>query len=80
VLFPEPGLDPSDLPRRGTTVVNEGIHSKFVYRQTSIETDGRVFEWDNYVAPGGGPINIPHLHPHMREIFRVVDGETCRSN
>ena len=75
VLFPEPGPDPSDLPRRGTTVANEGIHSKFVYRRTSIETDGKVFEWDNYVEPGGGPINIPHLHPHMREIFRVVDGE-----
>ena len=51
VLFPEPGPDPSDLPRHGTTVTNEGIHSKFVYRQTSIETAGNVFEWDNYVEP-----------------------------
>ena len=34
VLFPEPGPDPSDLPRRGMTIVNEGIRSTFVYRQT----------------------------------------------
>src|SRR5215831_6875218 len=45
VFFPEPGPDPSDLPRRGTTVVNAGIRSTFVYRQTSIETAGRLFEW-----------------------------------
>jgi len=75
VLFPEPGPDPSDLPRSGTTVVNEGISSKFVFRRTSIETGGLFFEWDNFVEPGGGPIDFPHLHPHMREIFRVVDGE-----
>lgn len=76
VLFPEPGPDPSDLPRSGTTVVNKGIRSKFVYRQTSIETAGQLFEWDNFVEPGGGPINLPHIHPHMREIFRVIDGDT----
>jgi len=75
VLFPEPDPDPSDLPRRGTTIVNEGIRSKFVYRQTSIETAGQLFEWDNFVEPDGGPIDIPHVHPHMREIFRVIDGE-----
>jgi len=75
VVFPEPDPDPSDLPRRGTTVENEGIHSKFVYRQTSIETAGQRFEWDNFVDPDGGPIKIPHVHPHMREIFRVIDGE-----
>ena len=75
VLFPEPDPDPSDLPRSGTTIVNEGIRSRFVYRQTSIETAGQLFEWDNFVEPGGGPIDIPHVHPHMREIFRVIDGE-----
>lgn len=75
VVFPEPGPDPSDLPRRGTTVENRGIHSKFVYRETSIETAGQRFEWENFVEPDGGPINIPHVHPHMREIFRVIDGE-----
>lgn len=75
VLFPEPGPDPSDLPRRGTTIVNEGIRSTFVYRQTSIETAGRLFEWDSLVEPGGGPIDLPHRHPHLRETFRVIDGE-----
>jgi len=75
IIFPEPGPDPSDLPRTGTTIVNEGIASKFVFRRTSIETGGQFFEWDNFVEPGGGPINIPHVHPHMREVFRVVDGE-----
>ena len=75
VVIPEPGPDPSDLPRKGTTILNEGIRSKFVYRQTSIETAGRRFEWDNYVDPGGGPIDTPHVHTHMREVFQVVDGE-----
>ena len=56
VLFPEPGPDPSDLPRRDMTIVNEGIRSTFVYRQTSIETAGRLFEWESLVEPGGGPI------------------------
>jgi mannose-6-phosphate isomerase-like protein (cupin superfamily) len=74
-LFPEPGPDPSDLPRNGTTIVNKGIGSRFVYRQTSIETAGQLFEWDNFVEPGGGPIKVPHVHPHLREIFRVIDGE-----
>ena len=75
VLFPEPGPDPSDLPRRGLTIVNESIRSTFVYRQTSIETAGRLFEWDSLVEPGGGPIAFPHRHPHMREIFRAIDGD-----
>lgn len=75
VLFPEPGPDFSDLPRRGTTVGNGEINSKFVYRETSIESAGQRFEWDNFVEPGGGPIDIPHVHPHMREIFHVIDGE-----
>jgi mannose-6-phosphate isomerase-like protein (cupin superfamily) len=55
--------------------MNERIKSKFVYRQTSIETGGKLFEWDNFVEPGGGPITIPHVHTHMYESFRVVDGE-----
>jgi mannose-6-phosphate isomerase-like protein (cupin superfamily) len=75
VVLPEPGPDPSDLPRRGATIVNEGIHSTFVYRQTSIETAGRLFEWDSLVEPGGGPIAFPHRHPHMRETFRAIDGD-----
>jgi mannose-6-phosphate isomerase-like protein (cupin superfamily) len=75
VLFPEPGPGPSDLPRSGTTIVNEGIRSTFVYRQTSIETAGRLFEWDSRVEPGGGPIAFPHRHPHLREIFRPIDGD-----
>jgi mannose-6-phosphate isomerase-like protein (cupin superfamily) len=75
VVVPEPGPDLSDLPRAGTTIVNERISSRFVFRQTTIETDGRLFEWDNFVEPGGGPIDLPHLHPHMREVFHVVGGE-----
>lgn len=75
VILPEPEPDQSDIPRSGATVQNEGIHSKFVYRRTSIETDGQLFEWDNFVDPGGGPMDIPHVHPHMRESFQVLDGE-----
>jgi uncharacterized cupin superfamily protein len=75
VLFPVPGPDASDLPRRGVEVINKTISSRFVYRQTFVETEGRFFELDNYVQPGGGPIAVPHVHPHMRERFKVVDGE-----
>lgn len=75
LVFPEPVPDPSDLPRSGTIVLNPAIRSRFVYRETFIETAGREFEWDNFVEPGGGPINIPHVHLHNREIFRIVDGE-----
>ncbi len=75
VLFPEGPSGSSDLPRKGVTIVNRGIHSRFVYRRTAIETGGRVFEWDNYVDPGGGPMDLPHVHPDTREIFEVVDGE-----
>lgn len=74
-VFPEPFAVPSDLPRSGTTLVNEGIRSRFVYRHTSMETAGRLFEWDNFVEPGGGPGEIPHVHPHMREVFQIVAGE-----
>ncbi len=75
LVFPEPFAAPSDLPRSGTTLANEGIRSRFVYRQTSIETAGRLFEWDNFVEAGGGPREIPHVHPHMREVFQILDGE-----
>jgi mannose-6-phosphate isomerase-like protein (cupin superfamily) len=75
LAFPERSPDSSDLPRRGTVVANPAIRSKFVYRETFIETTGRKFEWDNFLEPGGGPINIPHVHLHNRETFRVVDGE-----
>jgi mannose-6-phosphate isomerase-like protein (cupin superfamily) len=75
LIFPELAADASDLPRSGTTLVNEAIRSKFVYRRTSIETAGQLFEWDNFVDPGGGPVEIPHVHPHMREVFQIVDGE-----
>jgi quercetin dioxygenase-like cupin family protein len=75
LVFPEPAPDPADVPRSGKLLVNEGIRSKFVYRRTSIETGGQLFEWDNFVEPGGGPIDIPHVHPRMRETFEVIDGE-----
>jgi mannose-6-phosphate isomerase-like protein (cupin superfamily) len=75
LVFPEPSPDASDLPRSGTAVINPAIRSKFVYRETFIETAGRKFEWDNFVEPGGGPIDIPHVHLHNRETFHVVDGE-----
>jgi quercetin dioxygenase-like cupin family protein len=77
MVFPEPFAAGSDLPRTGATLVNEGIRSRFVYRHTSVETAGRLFEWDNFVEPGGGPREIPHLHPHMREVFQIVDGEVA---
>jgi len=77
VVFPEPFPAPSDLPRAGRTLVNEGIRSRFVCRQTSVETAGRLFEWDNFVEPGGGPCEIPHVHPHMREVFQILDGEVA---
>ena len=75
LLFPEGPSGSSDLPRQGVTVVNKGIRSRFVYRRTAVETAGRVFEWDNYVDPGGGPMDIPHVHPDTRETFEVVEGE-----
>jgi mannose-6-phosphate isomerase-like protein (cupin superfamily) len=75
MLFPEGPSDSSDLPHQGVTIVNRGIHSRFVYRRTAAETGGRVFEWDNYVDPDGGPMDLPHVHPDTREIFEVVDGE-----
>lgn len=74
VVFPEPYPNQSDLPRRGMTVINENIHSKFVFRQTPIETGGRVFEIDSFIEPGGGPIAFPHVHPRMRETFIVMEG------
>jgi len=74
-IFPEPIPEASDLPRAGTIVTNPAIRSKFVYRETFIETAGRTFEWDNFVQPGGGPIDIPHVHSQDREVFRIVDGE-----
>ena len=74
-LLPIQEPDPSDLPRNGTVVRNEGIRSQFIYRRTSIETGGQLFEWDNLVEPGGGPINIPHIHPLMVETFKVMEGE-----
>lgn len=75
VLFPEPYPIQSDLPRRGTTVVNEIIRSRFAFRETPIESGGRVFEIENHIEAGGGPIDFPHVHPRMRETFMVVEGQ-----
>ena len=75
VVFPEPYADASDLPRSGTTLTNDHIQSRFVLRQTALETGGQALEVDNFISPGGGPIAFPHVHPRMRETFTVVEGE-----
>ena len=72
---PTTDIEPRLTYKIGTTLVNEAIRSKFVYLRTSIETAGQLFEWDNFVEAGGGPSEIPHVHPHMREVFQIVDGE-----
>ena len=74
VVFPEAGPLASDAPRAGQRIDNESIHSTFVYRKTSSETDGQIFEWDNYIEKGGGPIDFPHVHELSEERFRVVEG------
>jgi len=74
VVFPEPGPAPGDVPHAGDRVVNEALHSTFVFRRTAAETDGKTFEWDNYIEKGGGPIDHPHVHELAEERFRVVEG------
>jgi len=74
VVFPEPGPPPSDTPHAGVRVVNPAIHSTFVYRRTAAETGGKIFEWDNYIEKGGGPIAFPHIHEFAEERFHVVEG------
>jgi mannose-6-phosphate isomerase-like protein (cupin superfamily) len=74
VVFPEAGPTVDDLPRPGTTIVNESIRSTFVYVRTSIETNGEIFEWDNLIEHGGGPINYPHVHEAAEEKFSVIEG------
>ena len=79
VLVPEAGPDPSDLPRRGTIVLNPPTRSRFVFRRTAIETEGKIVEWDNFVEPGGGPINIPHLRSlEARDLRRHRWGNNFR--
>jgi mannose-6-phosphate isomerase-like protein (cupin superfamily) len=76
VVFPEPAPDPSDQPHRGIRIENPVIKSTFVYRQTSVETNGARFEVDLFIRPGGGPGNLggDHIHPYAEERFRVVEG------
>lgn len=74
VVFPEPGPLPSDTPRAGVRIHNEAIQSTFVYRRTASETNGQIFEWDNYIKKGGGPIDHPHVHELAEERFRVING------
>jgi quercetin dioxygenase-like cupin family protein len=73
-VLPEAGPAPADLPRRGTRIVQPATKNSFVYRQTSVETDGRLFAVDVLLEPGGGSIKMPHVHPHASERFRVIDG------
>ena len=68
------GATPSPRPTRRISRAAASDPS-FVYRETFIETAGRKFEWHNFVEPGGGPIDTPHVHLHNRETFRVIDGE-----
>ncbi len=73
VVFPEAGPQEDDRPHAGTRIVNDAIHSTFVFRRTSAETSGEIFEWDNLIEKGGGPINYPHVHEFAEERFRVVE-------
>ena len=73
-VFPEEGPQQGDEPHAGVRIVNEVIHSTFVFRQTSAETRGQRFEWDNLIEKGGGPIRFPHVHEFAEERFRVVEG------
>jgi mannose-6-phosphate isomerase-like protein (cupin superfamily) len=73
-VFPELGPPAEDRPLAGTRIVNEAIHSTFVFRHTGAETNGDYFEWDNFIDKGGGPIEYPHVHDRAEERFRVIDG------
>jgi mannose-6-phosphate isomerase-like protein (cupin superfamily) len=74
VVFPEEGPRPDDRPHAGTRIINEAIHSTFVFRHTGAETNGEYFEWDNFIDEGGGPIKYPHVHDLAEERFRVIEG------
>ncbi len=71
VVFPEPTPPPDDRPRRGTEVRLPG-GSTFVYRLTSVESDGQIFEADWLGEPGAG---VPrHTHPSQQVKFEVIEG------
>jgi quercetin dioxygenase-like cupin family protein len=73
-LVPESGPAPADLPRSGVRIVQRATKNSFVYRRTSVETEGQLFEVDVLLEPGGGSIKMPHVHPRAAERFRVMSG------
>ena len=55
-----------------TTIVHPLSGERLVFRKRSADTGGEVLEADNFVAPRGAI--KPHIHPHMEETFRVLNG------
>jgi len=57
----------------GDVMVSRPTGERIVFRRTAGETDGRVVEFDLFVAPGGRP-GAPHRHLRSEERFEVIRG------
>lgn len=55
----------------GTTLTAGG--KRLVFRETKASTHGARLTFDEFVAPGEGPVP-PHVHPRQHERFTVVRG------
>lgn len=59
------------MARVGTTLIAGG--KRLVFRETRESTNGARLAFDEFVAPGEGPVPA-HIHPHQSERFTIVRG------
>ena len=73
VVFPEPSPDFSSYPSAGDSVGDSSSPERFVFRETTRETEGERLTFDYFLRPGAS-VPTEHVHPIQEERFEVLEG------
>ncbi|MEV6851858.1 cupin domain-containing protein [Actinoplanes sp. NPDC051411] len=61
------------MPAAERVIENPVSGERIVIRTAAAETDGKLMEWDLFLAPGGR-VPSSHCHPGQVETFTVLEG------
>ena len=73
VLFPEASPDASSYPSAGDSVGDTSSPERFLYRETTRETEGERFTFDFFLQQGTS-VPVEHVHAIQEERFEVLEG------
>lgn len=73
-ILPETSPQIMDYPRSGDIIINKFSKEKFIFRKTSVESDGMYSQNDLYIDRSGFDPR-PHVHLNQDETFQILEGE-----